>query len=115
METTVGPTNSQGPSGVTAESTVVRKEEDVKVEENGPSDSAVTSQEVEIVALFVRLMKLNCVKHETNRQKYVASDIVALLSSTLDHYNSNSSVLKEVSLFLGRAASASEAREYRWQ
>ncbi len=49
-----------------------------------------------LAALLVRFMRLNCIKHETNRQKYVACDIVATLSKTLDKYKDSREVLKEV-------------------
>ena len=49
-----------------------------------------------IASLLVKFMRLNCLKHETNRQKYVASDVVAILSSTMDKFKAHASVLKEV-------------------
>lgn len=49
-----------------------------------------------IAALLVKFMRLNCIKHEKNRQKYVASNIIAILSNTMDEFKDNPTVLKEV-------------------
>ena len=49
-----------------------------------------------LASLLVKFMRLNCLKHETNRQKYVASDIIAILSNTMETFKTHVSVLKEV-------------------
>ena len=49
-----------------------------------------------IAALLVKFMRFNCTKHETNRQKYVASDIIAILSNAMSKYKDSAVVLKEV-------------------
>ena len=49
-----------------------------------------------VASLLVKFMRLNCLKHETNRQKYVANDVIAILSNTMERFKAHASVLKEV-------------------
>ena len=55
-----------------------------------------TESNVTVASLLVKLMRLNCVKHERNRQKYVACDVIAILSNTMEKFNTHAQVLKEV-------------------
>ena len=56
----------------------------------------ITDSKPSVASLLVKFMRLNCTKHETNRQKYVASDIIAILSNTMSKYKDSAVVLKEV-------------------
>ena len=69
--------------------------DEVGIEWNCDALSSTDSNST-IATLLVKLVRFNCIKHEKNRQKYVASNIIALLSNTMDIYKNCPTVLKEV-------------------
>ena len=46
--------------------------------------------------LSVRLIRLFCVKHEMNRQRFVELDIIKILSTLLQSHQSNADLVKEI-------------------
>ena len=50
----------------------------------------------ELLLLVVRLIRLLCVKHEANRQKFVGKDLIRLLSGLLQSQQSDPELVKEV-------------------
>ena len=50
----------------------------------------------EAVVGCVMLIRLTCVKHETNRQAYVSADLVPVLIKVLETHKDNASIVKEV-------------------
>ncbi|XP_076465673.1 armadillo repeat-containing protein 6-like [Babylonia areolata] len=50
----------------------------------------------EVLLLVVRLIRLFCVKHESNRQAFVAKDLIKLLSGLLQSQQSSPDLVKEI-------------------
>lgn len=50
----------------------------------------------DMLELIVRLVRLTCIKHETNRQNFVKKDIIVILSELLKHNRKSPKVVKEV-------------------
>lgn len=50
----------------------------------------------ELLVLVVRLIRLFCLKHESNRQNFVAKDLIKILSGLLQSQQSNPELVKEV-------------------
>ncbi|KAL5004038.1 hypothetical protein ScPMuIL_017494 [Solemya velum] len=50
----------------------------------------------DLLELLVRLIRLTCMKHETNRQSFVKKNIITILSELLQHNKKSPKVVKEV-------------------
>ena len=57
---------------------------------------STNKDDCELLVLTVRLIRLFCVKHESNRQTFVGKDLIKVLSELLKSHQSNSELVKEI-------------------
>ncbi|RUS76476.1 hypothetical protein EGW08_015760 [Elysia chlorotica] len=54
----------------------------------------------EPLVLIVRAIRLNCIKHESNRQAFIQQNLIILLTDNLKQHKSESSLIKEICMCL---------------
>ena len=56
--------------------------------------------DVRVMELVVKLIRLNCVKHEMNRRAFVKADLIKELVTILEEHKNSATIVKEVSFCL---------------